>query len=152
MPTPVSSMPASSPDPSSWLLGSSLAQAAYLSSPILAHRMADVSKNLHLATSKYKVAADRQCRVRTKSLPGINVWRSTKNICLRVPSIKCAPYFFGPFTVPCQFIPVAVKLCLCSYLRIPTVFHVSLLRLCILKRFFPFSSSSFSSCQSYRSV
>lgn len=109
---------------------------------------ADVSKNLHLAASKYKVAADRHHRVSSKFLPGDKAGLSTKNISLRIPPIKFAPRFNGPFTILCPVNPVAFKLRHPSHLRFPNVFYVSLLDLYIINKF----SLSFSNSQYHRSV
>ncbi|XP_063805039.1 uncharacterized protein LOC134983236 [Pseudophryne corroboree] len=98
-----------------------------------------VWKNVHVslkkASKRYKIFADRKRRAVPLLKPGDKVWLSTRNLRLRVPSMKFAPRFIGPYSVEQMINPVAYKLKLPAYLRIPNSFHISLLRPLILNRF-----------------
>ncbi|XP_063819155.1 LOW QUALITY PROTEIN: uncharacterized protein LOC135057187 [Pseudophryne corroboree] len=98
-----------------------------------------VWKNVHVslkkASKRYKIFADRKRQAVPLLKPGDKVWLSTRNLRLRVPSMKFAPRFIGPYSVEQMINPVAYKLKLPAYLRIPNSFHISLLRPLILNRF-----------------
>lgn len=59
---------------------------------------------------------------------GDKVLLSTKNLKLKVPSLKFAPRFIGPFVITHVFNPVSFKLELPSDCRVHSTFHKNLLK------------------------
>lgn len=71
---------------------------------------ADVHDSLQKAANKFKSFADCRRRKPPSLQPGDKVWLSTRNIKLRVPSLKFAPRFIGPYTITSKLNPVCFKL------------------------------------------
>lgn len=72
-----------------------------------------------------KKAADHRRQCAPSYQPGQEVWLSTKNLPLKVPSKKLAPRFVGPFAVSKVLSPAAVRLRLPRSLRVHLTFHIS---------------------------
>ncbi|XP_075430534.1 uncharacterized protein LOC142468183 [Ascaphus truei] len=87
-----------------------------------------IQENLKVATGRQKLQADRLRRQVPEFAPGDKVWLSSRNIRLKVPTMKLAPKFLGPFPVVRRVNPVAYHLRLPPSMKIPSVFHVSLLK------------------------
>ncbi|XP_063797924.1 CMP-N-acetylneuraminate-beta-galactosamide-alpha-2,3-sialyltransferase 4-like [Pseudophryne corroboree] len=87
------------------------------------------------ASSRYKKFADKKRRAIPALRAGDFVWLSTKNLILKVPSMKFAPRYIGPFLIEQVINPVAYKLKLPPFLKIPRTFHISLLKPVILSCF-----------------
>ena len=83
---------------------------------------------LQHAVRRQKMKADRHRRVAPRLQPGQEVWLSTRNIRLRLPSKKLSPRFIGPFKIVKQVNAVSYRLLLPSHYRINPTFHVSLLK------------------------
>uniref|UniRef100_A0A8C5MJJ4 Uncharacterized protein n=1 Tax=Leptobrachium leishanense TaxID=445787 RepID=A0A8C5MJJ4_9ANUR len=66
---------------------------------------------------------------------GDRVWLSTRNVKLRVPSMKMAPRFIGPYKIIRCVNPVAYALALPRHLRLHNVFHTSLLKPLLCNRY-----------------
>lgn len=78
--------------------------------------------------AQYKKAANRKRSSGPVYEVGDQVWLSTKDLNLKVPSRKLAPKFIGPFTISKLINPVAVRLSLPRSLRIHPTFHISRLK------------------------
>ncbi|XP_075450635.1 uncharacterized protein LOC142491634 [Ascaphus truei] len=87
-----------------------------------------ILKSLQSAISRQKTKADRRRQPGPSFKPGDRVWLSSKNIRLKTPSPKLSPRFLGPFKITEKISPVAYRLALPPTMRIPSVFHVSLLK------------------------
>ncbi|XP_075449336.1 uncharacterized protein LOC142490799 [Ascaphus truei] len=87
-----------------------------------------IQENLRVATGRQKLQADRLRRQVPEFVPGDTVWLSSRNIRLKVPTMKLAPKFLGPFPVVRRINPVAYELRLPPSMKISPVFHVSLLK------------------------
>ena len=72
-----------------------------------------------------KRTADRKRRPAPDYQPGQRVWLSAKDLNLRVPSKRLAPWFVGPFPISQIINPAAVRLRLPRSLRAHPTFHVS---------------------------
>uniref|UniRef100_A0A8C5P854 Gypsy retrotransposon integrase-like protein 1 n=1 Tax=Leptobrachium leishanense TaxID=445787 RepID=A0A8C5P854_9ANUR len=94
-----------------------------------------VRSNLCHAAVQQKTYADRHRRMGPSYVPGQRVWLSTRNIKLRVPSMKFAPRYIGPFKVLRRINEVSYALDLPHTLRIPNTFHTSLLKPLLCNRF-----------------
>uniref|UniRef100_A0A8C5WLW7 Tf2-1-like SH3-like domain-containing protein n=1 Tax=Leptobrachium leishanense TaxID=445787 RepID=A0A8C5WLW7_9ANUR len=91
--------------------------------------------NLESASLSQKRAADRRRRPPPVYHVGDRVWLSTRHIRLKVPSMKFAPRFIGPYKILRCINPVVYALQLPVSLRIPNSFHVSLLKPLSCNRF-----------------
>uniref|UniRef100_A0A8C5Q6E1 Chromo domain-containing protein n=1 Tax=Leptobrachium leishanense TaxID=445787 RepID=A0A8C5Q6E1_9ANUR len=91
--------------------------------------------NLESASLVQKRSADRKRRPPPVYHVGDRVWLSTRHIRLKVPSMKFAPRFIGPYKILRCINPVAYALQLPVSLRIPNSFHVSLLKPLACNRF-----------------
>uniref|UniRef100_A0A8C5QR73 Uncharacterized protein n=1 Tax=Leptobrachium leishanense TaxID=445787 RepID=A0A8C5QR73_9ANUR len=91
--------------------------------------------NLESASLSQKRAADRRRRPPPVYHVGDRVWLSTRHIRLKVPSMKFAPRFIGPYRILRCINPVVYALQLPVSLRIPNSFHVSLLKPLSCNRF-----------------
>uniref|UniRef100_A0AAQ4QZ50 Integrase catalytic domain-containing protein n=1 Tax=Gasterosteus aculeatus aculeatus TaxID=481459 RepID=A0AAQ4QZ50_GASAC len=80
------------------------------------------------AVQRQKGNADQHRRLAPRFQPGQDVWLSTRNIRLRLPSKKLSPRFVGPFKIIKQINPVSYRLQLPPQYRINPTFHVSLLK------------------------
>lgn len=83
---------------------------------------------LQRAQTDYKEQYDRGRRENPTFKLGEEVWLSTTNLKLSVPSRKLGPKFIGPFPIKRIINPVAMELALPKTYRIHPVFHVSLLK------------------------
>ncbi|XP_040178120.1 uncharacterized protein LOC120928330, partial [Rana temporaria] len=93
-------------------------------------------ETLREAQESYKKAADRHRRALPTFHVGDQVWLSTKNLKVHVPSAKLGQKFVGPFQILAQINPVAFRLKLPASMKIHPVFHISLLK--------PFHENTFS--------
>uniref|UniRef100_A0A8C5PJ19 Polyprotein n=1 Tax=Leptobrachium leishanense TaxID=445787 RepID=A0A8C5PJ19_9ANUR len=91
--------------------------------------------NLESASLAQKRSADCRCRPPPVYHVGDRVWLSTRHIRLKVPSMKFAPRFIGPYRILRCINPVSYALQLPASLRIPNSFHVSLLKPLMCNRF-----------------
>uniref|UniRef100_A0A6I8SLL9 Chromo domain-containing protein n=1 Tax=Xenopus tropicalis TaxID=8364 RepID=A0A6I8SLL9_XENTR len=96
---------------------------------------AATKSNLEKSSLVHKTFADRRRKPSPPYKVGEKVWLSSKNIRLKVPSPKLGPKFLGPFSISEVINPVAVRLQLPPEMRIPNVFHVSLLKPVVLNHF-----------------
>uniref|UniRef100_A0A6I8RAB1 Gypsy retrotransposon integrase-like protein 1 n=1 Tax=Xenopus tropicalis TaxID=8364 RepID=A0A6I8RAB1_XENTR len=96
---------------------------------------AATKSNLEKSSLIHKTFADRRRKPSPPYKVGEKVWLSSKNIRLKVPSPKLGPKFLGPFSISEVINPVAVRLQLPPEMRIPNVFHVSLLKPVVLNHF-----------------
>uniref|UniRef100_A0AAQ4PEW7 Integrase catalytic domain-containing protein n=1 Tax=Gasterosteus aculeatus aculeatus TaxID=481459 RepID=A0AAQ4PEW7_GASAC len=80
------------------------------------------------AVQRQKKYADQRRRPAPRFQPGQDVWLSTRNIRLRLPSKKLSPRFIGPFKIIKQINTVSYRLQLPSHYMINPTFHVSLLK------------------------
>lgn len=94
-----------------------------------------VHVNLRRSSARYKRWADRKRWRIPKFCIGDQVWLSTRNLRLRVPTMKFAPRFIVPYSITKIINPVSYKLKLPPFLKIPASFHVSLLKPLVLNRF-----------------
>ncbi|KAL0202748.1 hypothetical protein M9458_000766, partial [Cirrhinus mrigala] len=88
--------------------------------------------HLQRAVCRSKHFADARPRIAPRYQPGDQVWLSTRDIRLRLPSRKLSPCYIGPFKILRQINDVTFQLQLPPRYRIYPTFHVSL-----LKPFFP---------------
>ncbi|XP_075470961.1 uncharacterized protein LOC142502999 [Ascaphus truei] len=93
--------------------------------------------SLRSAVAKQKTKADRHRQKGPSFKPGDLVWVSSKNIRLKTPSPKLSPRFLGPFKILEKVNPVAYRLELPPSMKIPSVFHVSLLKEFVSSPHFP---------------
>lgn len=83
---------------------------------------------LQKAQRDYKEQYDRGRKENPTFDIGEEVWLSTSNLKLQVPSRKLGPKFIGPFPIKRIINSVAMELALPKTYRIHPVFHVSLLK------------------------
>uniref|UniRef100_A0A8C5MU45 Chromo domain-containing protein n=1 Tax=Leptobrachium leishanense TaxID=445787 RepID=A0A8C5MU45_9ANUR len=91
--------------------------------------------NLESVSLIQKSSADLRRRPSPVYHVGDKVWLSTRHIRLKVPSMKFAPRFIGPYKILRCINPVSYALQLPPSLRIPNTFHVSLLKPLLCNRF-----------------
>uniref|UniRef100_A0A8C5MC51 Gypsy retrotransposon integrase-like protein 1 n=1 Tax=Leptobrachium leishanense TaxID=445787 RepID=A0A8C5MC51_9ANUR len=96
-------------------------------------RQIRVNMERNVAVQKRK--ADRHRLQAPSYNVGDRVWLSTRNVKLRVPSMKMAPRFIGPYKIIRRINPVAYALALPKHLRMHNVFHTSLLKPLLCNRY-----------------
>ncbi len=83
---------------------------------------------LQRAVRRHKVHADARHTSTPKYQPGDEVWLSTRDIRLKLPSRKLSPRYIGPFPIAEQINEVTYKLKLPTQYRLSPTFHISLLK------------------------
>ncbi len=83
---------------------------------------------LQRAVRRHKVHADARRTSTPKYQHGDEVWLSTRDICLKLPSRKLSPRYIGPFPIAVQINEVKYKLKLPTQYRLSPTVHVSLLK------------------------
>ncbi|KAI2652463.1 Transposon Tf2-8 polyprotein [Labeo rohita] len=88
------------------------------------------SAHVHLqrAIRTQEIQANRKRRPHPPYQPGQRVWLSTRDINLRLPSMKLSPRYVGPFKILRRINEVTYQLELPTNYRISPSFHVSLLK------------------------
>ncbi|XP_075466192.1 centrosomal protein of 70 kDa [Ascaphus truei] len=99
-----------------------------------------ILKTLQTAVAKQKTKADRHRQMGPSFKPGDLVWLSSKNISLKTPSPKLSPRFLGPFKILEKINSVAYRLDLPPTMKVPSMFHVSLLKAFVPSPHFPVPS------------
>uniref|UniRef100_A0A8C5QLZ1 Gypsy retrotransposon integrase-like protein 1 n=1 Tax=Leptobrachium leishanense TaxID=445787 RepID=A0A8C5QLZ1_9ANUR len=94
-----------------------------------------IRENMERNVAVQKRKADRHRLQAPSYNVGDRVWLSTRNVKLRVPSMKMAPRFIGPYKIICHVNPVAYALALPKHLRLHNVFHTSLLKPLLCNRY-----------------
>uniref|UniRef100_A0A8C5PQ35 Polyprotein n=1 Tax=Leptobrachium leishanense TaxID=445787 RepID=A0A8C5PQ35_9ANUR len=94
-----------------------------------------IRENMERNVAVQKRKADRHRLQAPSYNVGDRVWLSTRNVKLRVPSMKMAPRFIGPYKIIRRINPVAYALALPKHLRLHNVFHTSLLKPLLCNRY-----------------
>ncbi|KAG9490480.1 hypothetical protein GDO78_006034 [Eleutherodactylus coqui] len=88
----------------------------------------EVQKNLEATGARMQLHSGKSLSVSEPYRVGQEVYLSSKNLKLRVPSLKLAPRYVGPFVITRVVNPLAYELGLPATWRVHRVFHKSLLK------------------------